>query len=317
VRRVLITGGTGFVGAHLIQFLRSNSKIAVIASGDSTSLPEPGVEYYELDIRRTDEVRSVVHEVNPIHIYHLAGISAVDLSWSDPRLTFEVNVLGAYHLFEAAMSLPALPRILNVSTSQLYASSGMTLTESSPVSPENPYAASKAMAELLRVQYRRRAGGGIITARSFNHTGPGQTSNFVLPSIAKQFAEMEAGRRSPRLTIGNIEVKRDFTDVRDVVSAYSALIEKGRTDEIYNVCSGSEVRIADIIRRFEAVSGITVEIATDPGQLRSNEISNVCGDSTKIRMETGWSPQISLEKTIRDLLDYWRKEMKMVNGGET
>jgi len=314
VRRVLITGGTGFVGPHLIQFLKSDSStIAVIAAGDRRSRQETGVDYYELDIRRADEVRSVVRKISPTHIYHLAGISAVGVSWSNPRLTFEVNVLGASNLFEAAMSLPLLPRILNVSTAQVYASSDKILTESSPVNPENPYAASKAMAELLRVQYRKCSGGGIITARPFNHTGPGQTPNFVLPSIAKQFAEMEAGIRPRRLTAGNVEVKRDFTDVRDVVPAYFALLDRGRADEVYNVCSGSAVRLADVIRNFEELSGIAIQIETDPGRLRSNEVPQIIGDSTKLRTETGWNPQISWEKTLQDLLDYWRE--KVTNKG--
>jgi GDP-4-dehydro-6-deoxy-D-mannose reductase len=320
VRRVLITGGTGFVGPHLIQFLKSDSKssssaIAVIAAGDSRPRQETGVDYYELDLRKADEVRSVVRKISPTHIYHLAGISAVDVSWSDPRRTFEVNVLGTSNLFEAAMSLPSLPRILNVSTSQVYASSDAMLTENSPVNPDNPYAASKAMAELLRVQYRKCSGGGIITARSFNHTGPGQTPSFVLPSIAKQFAEIGAGLRPPRLTVGNIEVKRDFTDVRDVVAAYSALLEKGRSNEVYNVCSGSAHRLADVISKFEALSGIAIQSDTDPGRLRPNEVAQILGDAAKIRRETGWSPQIPLEKTLRDLLDYWREKVK--NKGST
>jgi GDP-4-dehydro-6-deoxy-D-mannose reductase len=317
--RFLITGGTGFVGPHLIQLLKSNaSKIAVIASGDSRSRQEqePRVEYYELDIRRAEEVRSLVHKLSPTHICHLAGISAVDVSWSNPRLTFEVNVLGALNLFEAAMSLPSPPRILNVSTSQLYASSDRILTETSPVSPDNPYAASKAMAELLLVQYRKSIAGGIITARSFNHTGPGQSPNFVLASIAKQFAEMRAGLRPARLTVGNIEVKRDFTDVRDVVLAYSTLLNKGRTGEIYNVCSGSAVRVADVIQKFQALSGIAIEIDVDPARRRSNEVPQILGDFTKIRKETGWSPQIPLEKTIRDLMDYWREKIKCRDSAE-
>jgi len=302
------------VGPHLIQFLKSDSStIAVIAAGDRRSRQETGVDYYELDIRRADEVRSVVRKISPTHIYHLAGISAVGVSWSNPRLTFEVNVLGASNLFEAAMSLPLLPRILNVSTAQVYASSDKILTESSPVNPENPYAASKAMAELLRVQYRKCSGGGIITVRPFNHTGPGQTPNFVLPSIAKQFAEMEAGIRPRRLTAGNVEVKRDFTDVRDVVPAYFALLDRGRADEVYNVCSGSAVRLADVIRNFEELSGIAIQIETDPGRLRSNEVPQIIGDSTKLRTETGWNPQISWEKTLQDLLDYWRE--KVTNKG--
>ena len=299
------------MGSHLIRFLKSrSSKIAVIASGDDTFRQESEVEYHTFDIRRADEIRSVVHKFIPTHIYHLAGISAVDVSWRNPHLTFEVNVLGAYNLFEAAMSLPSPPRILNVSTSQVYAASGMILTETSPVNPDNPYAATKAMAELLRVQYRERTGGGIVTARSFNHTGPGQTPNFVLPSIAKQFAEMEAGLRPPRLTAGNLDVKRDFTDVRDVVVAYSALLEKGRFDEVYNVCSGSAVRLADVVRKFETISGIAVEINTDSDRLRSNEVSQIFGDPTKIKTDTGWSPQIPLEKTILNLLDYWREMIR-------
>ena len=311
MRRVLITGGTGFVGHHLIQFLKSNSStIAVIAKGDRMFRQEPGVDYYELDIRRADDVRSFVRKISPTHIYHLAGVSAVDVSWSNPRLTFEVNVIGASNLFDAAMSLPFPPMILNVSTSQVYASSDTILTESSTVNPENPYAASKAMAELLSVQYRKCSGGGIITARSFNHTGPGQTPSFVLPSIAKQFAEIEAGLRPPRLTVGNIEVKRDFTDVRDVVAAYFALLEKGRSNEVYNVCSGSALPVSVVIRKFEALSGITIQIDADPGRLRPNEVGQILGDATKIRGETGWSPQIPLEKTLRDLLDYWREDIK-------
>ena len=307
------------MGTHLIQFLKFNTaKIVVLASGDNQSRPEPepGVEYYDLDIRRADEVRSVVREISPTQIYHLAGVSAVDVSWNNPRLTFEVNVLGTYNLLEAAMLLPSTPRILNVSTSQVHAPSDDILTETSPLSPDNPYAASKAMAELLRVQYRKYTDGGIITARSFNHTGPGQMPSFVLPSIAKQFAEMEAGLRAPSLIVGNVEVKRDFTDVRDVVRAYSALLDKGRTGEVYNVCSGSAVRLADCIRKFEAISGITIEINIDPARLRSNEISQILGDSTKIRTETGWNPQIPLEKTIQDLLDYWREKIKRARSTE-
>jgi GDP-4-dehydro-6-deoxy-D-mannose reductase len=316
VGRFLITGGTGFVGSHLVQSLKSDAaKIAVIASGDSVSRQElePGVEHYELDLRKAEDVRSVVRKVSPTHICHLAAISSVDASWNSPRLTFEVNVVGAYNLFEAAMGLPAPPRILNVSTSQVYATAEGILTESSPVSPNNPYAASKAMVELLLVQYRKSAAGGILTARSFNHTGPGQSPNFVLPLIAKQFAEMEAGLRPRKLTVGNIEVKRDFTDVRDVVLAYSALLDQGRIGEVYNVCSGSAVRLADVIREFEAISGTAVEIDTDPARLRSNEVSQILGDAAKIRRETGWSPQIPFGKTIRDLLDYWRERIKSGN----
>jgi GDP-4-dehydro-6-deoxy-D-mannose reductase len=185
---VLITGGSGFVGKHLIRFLKPHtSRIVVLSTGTSIE-PEHEVEYREVDVRQLGAVRAIVNETNPQHVYHLAGITAVDTSWTDPRLTFEVNVLGALNVFEAAMQLPSPSRILNVSTSQVYAPSDQPLTEESVIRPDSPYAASKAMAELLTVQYRKAPSGGIISARPFNHTGPGQSPNFVLSSIAKQFA---------------------------------------------------------------------------------------------------------------------------------
>ena len=307
--RILITGGTGFVGKHLIQFLTpQNSRIAVLASG-ATSTPEPDVDYYEVDIRDRDAVRSVVQKVEPDQIYHLAGITTIAASWSDPQLTYEVNLWGASNLFRAAMSLPSPPRILNVSTAQVYAPSSHPLSEDSLVWPDNPYAASKAMAELLMVEYQGRQAGGIVTARAFNHTGPRQPPNFVLPSMAKQFAEIEAGLRPARLSVGNIDVKRDFTDIRDVVRAYCLLLGQGRTGEIYNVCSGSAIRLADIIQMFESISGTKVEIETEAARFRRDDVPQICGDRKKILDATGWSPQVSLQETIAALIDYWRSRI--------
>jgi len=304
--RVLITGGTGFVGGHLIQFLRSRAvEIAVLAS--SPPPPSPGgLSYYKVDVRNADGVRSVVREVCPTQIYHLAGISVVAESWSNPRLTYDVNVFGAYNLFEAGMSLPSPPRILNVSTSQLYASSPLPLTEDSAIRPQNPYAASKAMAELIALQYCKSSTGGIITARAFNHTGPGQATSFVLPRIAEQFAQIRLGKRPPVITLGNINVKRDFTDVRDVVRAYSMLLEKGKVGEVYNVCRGYTIGLEDILEKFQSLTDIQIEIETDPNEVRVGEVTEICGDAAKICAATGWIPQIPPEKTISDLLDYWQ-----------
>jgi GDP-4-dehydro-6-deoxy-D-mannose reductase len=310
VRRILITGGTGFVGSHLIRFLKSSdTKIIVVSSGDA-ALQEPGVDYCKADIRNPDDVRLVVREANPNQIYHLAGISTVADSWTNPRRTFDVNVIGSCNIFEAAMSLSSPPRILQVSTSQVYAPSASALTETSLLDPSNPYAATKAMAELLVVQYRKLTSGGIITARAFNHTGPGQLPTFVLPSFAKQLAEMEAGLISPVLKVGNINVTRDFTDVRDVVVAYCALLEKGKVGEIYNVCSGRAVPLADLARELQKNCNTTVNIEVDQARLRLSEPVQVVGDPAKIRKATGWSPQIPLESTLKDLLDYWRTKIK-------
>ncbi len=313
---ILITGGTGFVGNHLITHLQArHPRIAVLASGGGT-VAMPGVDFYEADIRDASAVRSIVSEVRPEQVFHLAAISDVDSSWKNPRLTYEVNFWGALNLFEAAMSLPQPPIILNVSTAQVYAPSSGAFKETDPLAPDNPYAASKAMAELLTVQHRKSASGGIITARAFNHTGPGQTASFVLPSIARQFAEIEAGLRPAKLSLGNVNVKRDFTDVRDVVRAYSLLLEKGTTGAIYNVCSGTALPLADIIAMFQSASGMTIEIELDPAKVRPNEAEQVCGDPRKLFGATGWRPEIPMEKTVSDLLEYWRARATSENAQE-
>jgi GDP-4-dehydro-6-deoxy-D-mannose reductase len=307
--RVLITGGTGFVGTHLIRLLEpARCQISVLSS-HAPSARQPDVEYHQVDIRDRAKVESVVREIKPHQIYHLAGITSVEASWVDPRLTFEVNVLGAHSLFDAAMNLPIAPRILNVSTSQVYDSAAARLTEQSPVSPSNPYAASKAMAELLAPLYKNRSTRGIITARPFNHTGSGQLPNFVLSSIAKQFAEIEMGMRPPKLSLGNINVKRDFTDVRDVVRAYNMLLADEGPSGVYNVCSGVAVGLYDIVQMFQSISGIHAAIEMDSEKVRPDEIPEICGDPRKLEKDTGWRREIPIDKSVEDLLSYWRSQM--------
>lgn len=279
-------------------------------SSDDVKTQQPGVDYYKVDVRKLDDVCAVVRDAFPDQIYHLAAISSVPASWKDPRLTFDVNVIGSYNVLDAAMRLSHTPRILNVSTSQVYAPSDAALLETSPVGPDNPYAASKAMAELLTIQYRESKKGGVITARAFNHTGPGQVTSFALPSFARQLAEMEASLRPPLLKVGNLNVKRDFTDVRDVVVAYCELLEKGTVGEIYNVCSGRAVLLADLVKGLQRNCGVEVKIEIDPARLRPAEVPQIVGDAGKLHRITGWLPKISLERTLNELLVYWRNEIK-------
>jgi GDP-4-dehydro-6-deoxy-D-mannose reductase len=208
------------------------------------------------------------------------------------------------------MHLPSSPKILNVSTSQVYAPSNAALLETSPLSPDNPYAASKAMAELLAIQYRKFTKGGIITARAFNHTGPGQSTTFALPSFARQLAEMEAGLRPTTLKVGTIDVRRDFTDVRDVVVAYYELLEKGAVGEAYNVCSGRTVLLADLVKELQNNCSVAVTMEIDPARVRPGDVPQIVGDTGKLNKTTGWLPKIPLEKTLKELLEYWRMAIK-------
>ncbi|HZQ20797.1 MAG TPA: GDP-mannose 4,6-dehydratase [Terriglobales bacterium] len=309
MRRALITGGSGFVGRHLIRSLQSRGfQLAVLASGEFEKISD--VASYEVDIRDAERVRSAIRDFRPDHVYHLAAISSVGLSWKSPRLTYEVNVFGTLNVIEAAMSLPAPPMILNVSTAQVYARSWTALTESSPLGPDNPYAASKAMAEWLSVQYRAHSDVKVITARSFNHAGPGQSTDYVLSSIAKQFAEIEARLREPKLVLGNIHVQRDFTDVRDVIGAYCLLLEKGIAYETYNVCSGRAWSIGEVVEKFQSISGVLIDVEVDFAKLRPDENELVCGDHQKIRAATGWAPAIPLHTTLEDMLNYWRAAIR-------
>ena len=267
------------------------------------------VPAYRVDVRDSEAVRAAVHEFRPTHVCHLAAISSVAESWRQPRLAYEVNVLGTFNVLEAAVTLPRPARVLNISTAQVYASSSQPLTESSALGPENPYAASKAMAELFAVQYRKATEGGVITARSFNHAGPGQTPDYVLSSIAKQFAEIEAGVREPRLVVGNTHVRRDFTDVRDVVEAYFELLTRGRLGECYNVCSGRARSIRELIDELVSISGVHIRIESEEARRRDGEVEVVCGSPEKIRATIGWRPKIPLQQTLNDLLDYWREKI--------
>lgn len=310
MRRILITGGTGFVGPHLVRFLKSSDAKLIAVSSRDPLVREEGTEYCKADIRNADDIAAVIRAANPEQIYHLAGISSVADSWNNPRLTFEVNVVGSYNVFEAAMRLPSPPRILNVSTAQVYLPSDSALTEMSAVGPDNPYAATKAMAELLAVPHRKAASGGIITARAFNHTGPGQLPSFVLPSFAKQLAEIEVGLKAPVLKVGNINVRRDFTDVRDVVVAYCEILKKGVVGEIYNVCSGRAVLLSDLVAELQKHCNSKIRIEVDAARFRSGEVTQIAGEPAKINRVTGWKAQIPLADTIKDLLAYWRVSIK-------
>ena len=242
-------------------------------------------------------------------IYHLAGIPHVGDSWSHTYETFAGNVLATHYLFDALRRACLKPRVLITSSATVYQPSSHAIRESDPVLPNSPYGTSKLAQEMVARRSWEDDGIPGLIARSFNHVGPRQSPSFVAPSMAKQIAEIEAGRREPRLAMGNIDTQRDIMDVRDTVRAYRALMKAAKPGVPYNVCSGTPVSIRTLVEVFVSKARVPIAITQDPSRLRPNDTPIVLGDRARIQADTQWSPQIPLEKTIDDLLDYWRTLM--------
>jgi GDP-4-dehydro-6-deoxy-D-mannose reductase len=303
--RTLISGGTGFVGPYLCRHLLEHGDEVAVISVNRGSLPG-SVAFFQEDIRDPTAVQRVFNEVRPEAVYHLAAISTIGAARKNLRLLFEINVGGTYNLFEAASNLASPLRILNVSSAQVYGGGAGCLDENSRIAPANPYAASKAMAELVATQFGDVANIDCITVRPFNHSGPGQGPDFVLSSFARQVAEIEAGIKSPLLLVGDLEVERDFLDVRDVVRAYRLLIERGSRGAVYNLGTGDAHSIEAILGTFRSLSRVAFDVKVDPERVRPKQPRRICGSSAKLIADTGWHPVVPLQDTLRDLLKYWR-----------
>ena len=312
--RALLSGGTGFVGSHLSRLLADQGLQVFVfsnAGNEPAADRDPRIGYLQADICDTAAVARVFERTQPNEVYHLAAVSSVPGSWQTPIRVLETNVIGTFNLFEASSRIQPPPRVLNVSSGQVYGTGdGQPLDERCPVRPVSLYATSKAMAELLSSQYVSRGGTFIINVRPFNHSGPGQSKEFVLSALACQIAEAEVGLRPATIQVGDLDVARDFTDVRDVVRAYRLLLQSGRSGESYNVCSGVAQQLSYALRILRSLAQIEITIEVDPSRLRPTEIRQLCGDPTKIQNDTGWRSTIAFETTVRDLLEYWRARSK-------
>jgi GDP-4-dehydro-6-deoxy-D-mannose reductase len=292
--RAFVTGGHGFVGPWLIQHLE--------ASGDEVVVADTGI-----DVTVPDAIGGAVADAQPDAIYHLAAQSSVGSSWSDVRQTHAVNTLGTVNVLEAALSCPSPPRVLLVSSAEVYGAvdpEELPVQESAPFRPVTPYAASKAAAELAGLQSWLGRRLEVVRARPFNHTGPGQQPQFVIPALARQVAEAVRWG-APTLQTGNLKAKRDLTDVRDVVRAYRLLIEAGQPGQAYNVCGGRSVAIEDLARRLLELAGVDLPMVVDPARMRPADVPDMRGDPTWLQQATGWQPAIALDQTLADVLTYW------------
>jgi GDP-4-dehydro-6-deoxy-D-mannose reductase len=302
VKKLLATGHRGFVGTALREFLQSHS--------DAPAVWCPLTR--ESDLLDPTQMRAMIDEHQPDWVVHLAAQSHVPQSWSDPAHTLQVNVCGTANLLNALSEAGFRGRLLYVSSADVYGSvqqADLPVTEEAPAAPRSPYASSKVAAEVLCRQWAGTRGLDVVIARPFNHTGPGQRLDFALPRFAREIAAIKLGRQAPQVLAGDLDVTRDFLDVRDVVNAYLALLARGRSKEIYNVCSSSEVHMGDALRRLAEMAGVQAEIATDPARFRPAEQRRMCGRHAKITADTGWVPRIPLDETLQQLLDHWTREL--------
>jgi len=312
--KALITGVTGFVGSHLAELLLAKGfevcgTLRWRSPVDNIRHIIDSVDLVECDLRDATSVKEALGHARPDYVFHLAAQSFVPTSWRAPAETLTTNIVGQVHLLEAVRALGLKPRIQIAGSSEEYGlvrEDEVPMTEENPLRPLSPYAVSKVAQDLLGYQYSRSYGLDIIRTRGFNHTGPRRGDVFAESSFALQIAEIEAGKREPVLKVGNLEAKRDYTDVRDMVKAYLLALEKGEPGEVYNVCSGKAHPIQYILDTLLSFSDVKIEVVQDPARLRPSDVMVLCGDSTKFRKQTGWSPIIPLEQTLRDLLDYWR-----------
>jgi GDP-4-dehydro-6-deoxy-D-mannose reductase len=262
----------------------------------------------EVNLDDAGAVASVVAATRPDRVVHLAGQSSVHESWIDPGATLRTNVLGVAHLMEALRAAGLAARVLVVGSADEYGPvdpGDSPVREDHPRRPVSPYAVSKVAQGLVALEYAS-ASLQVVRTRTFPHTGPRRGEVFAESSFARQVAEAAAGRREPVLHVGNLDAVRDYTDVRDVVRAYWALLDRGAAGEVYNVCSGRGVRIGDVLRDLVAAGGVRVEIRQDPDRLRPQDVPTLVGDPARLRQATGWEPRFALDRTLADLLEYWR-----------
>lgn len=316
--KVLITGITGFAGSHLADYLLTKDNVEIYgtvrwrSNTENIEKIKDKLILYECDIRDATSVRNVIEKVKPDRIFHLAAQSYVVTSWHAPHETLATNILGELNIFESVRELKINPLILIACSSEEYGlveENELPIKETNLLRPLSPYAVSKVGQDLLGYQYYKSYSLNIIRTRAFNHTGYRREEVFVCSNFAKQIASIEKGKQEPVIYVGNLETKRDFTDVRDVVRAYWLALEKCKPGEVYNICSGKARSIKEVLDILLGLTKVKVKIKKDPKKLRPSDVPVLQGDSSKFRKATGWKPEIPFEKTLADLLNYWREKV--------
>lgn len=315
-KKILITGASGFAGSHLVDYLISNNVENIFG----TYYSEKGIEnlekfkdkinLFKVDLTDEKQTQSLIEKIKPDEIFHLAAFASAAGSFSSPAKTVINNISAQINLLEAVKKQNlSSTRILIISSAEVYGDvdpKDLPIDEETKFNPTNPYAVSKLTQDFLGRQYFLADNLKIVLARPFNHIGSRQSPDFVVSAFAKKIVEIEKGKREPVLPVGNLEAKRDFTDVRDMVMAYALLMEKGKEGQAYNIGSGKSYKISDILNMMLSLSNIKVDIKSDKSLFRPIDNPDLVCDYNKLKNLTGWEPKIKIENTLKDTLDYWR-----------
>ena len=305
---ILVTGAAGFAGSHLIDRLAAAGAriVAWHRPGGAPPRAHAGTRWEAVDMLDRDQVDAAVARLSPSAVYHCAGEAHVGRAWDSTESTFAINVRGTHHLLEALERAGAPVRVLVPSSALVYGSANEALTEAHPLQPGGPYALSKLAQEMLALKQHGPI--AITIARAFNHFGPRQDPHFVASGFARRIADIELGRWAPEISVGNLDARRDLTDVRDTVRAYELILERGQPGRPYNICSGRAISIRDLLDLLIARARVPVSVKVDAARYRQNDTPLLLGDPSRLHDELGWTPEIGIEQTLDDLLEYWRNK---------
>jgi GDP-4-dehydro-6-deoxy-D-mannose reductase len=315
--RALITGISGFAGSHLTAHLLEHTDWEVwgldVVEGHAAQFgPRVHLQLGDL-LTNLPALKDLFAAVHPDYVFHLAAQALVPASWSDPWSTLENNIRGQLNILLAALHAGNAPRVLVIGSSEEYGivpPAELPIRETYPLHPNNPYAVSKVAQDMLGYQYFASHALPVVRVRPFNHIGPGQSPAFVAPAFAKQIAEIEAGLREPKVVVGNLDARRDLSDVRDMVRAYYLAVSQGEPGEVYNLGAERSYPVRELLERLIALSKVKPVIESDPQCLRPSDMPDVVSDCGKFRARTGWRAEIPLERSLQDILDYWRQRVR-------
>lgn len=321
--RALITGATGFAGSHLAEYLIAHTDLEVwgtdISSNDrNIAHIKENLEFVVGDMSEPAVASGILSQAQADYIFHLAAQAFVPQSWSDPWDTIANNVRAELNILQTLVDSGPSTRVLIAGSADEYGMirpDELPVTEATPLRPYNPYAVSKVAQDLLGYQYFASHGLPVVRVRPFNHIGPRQSPAFVTSDFAKQIAEIELADREPKLRVGNLDARRDFTDVRDMVQAYHLALERGEPGEVYNLGAERAYSIDQVLDMLLDLSDAQIEVVQDTTRLRPTDVPVVVSDCSKFRQSTGWRATVSMEESLQDILDYWRERVREDQGG--